>query len=334
MTKKTGIFTISLDFEMIWGTLDRRNPNGLRQLCEKERFFVVDRLLTLFAEFDISATWCIVGHLFLDRCSAEYGLKHPEIVRPAHSWAQQDWFSLDPCATEKTHPVYYGRTLVEKIRNCRPQQEIGCHTFSHVIFGDEGCSRATAETELEACVNVAREMGIEMRSFAFPRNRVGHLPVLRSYGFTSFRGPEPRWYESSPLARSLKRFFRLMDILTARTPATVTAEQTPSGLWNIPASMLFTPAHGIRRYIPVSLRVDRAFKGLEAAARQKRIFHLWFHPTDLAENMEAMLSGLRQVLEYSARLRSSKELTVLPMGSLVPSQVSAAERHDRTPTAR
>jgi peptidoglycan/xylan/chitin deacetylase (PgdA/CDA1 family) len=334
VTRETGIFTISLDFELIWGTLDRGGPNGLLQLCETERLFVIDRLLRLFTEFDISATWCIVGHLFLDRCSAEYGLKHPEIVRPSHSWAQQDWFSHDPCATERTHPVYYGRTLVEKIRSCRPEQEIGCHTFSHVIFGDEGCSRAAAETELEACVNAALEMGIEMRSFAFPRNRVGHLQVLQSYGFTSFRGPEPRWYEREMLPIKLKRFFRLMDILTARTPATVTAEQTPSGLWNIPASMLFTPSHGIRRHIPVSLRVDRACKGLDAAAREKRIFHLWFHPTDLAENMEAMLSGLRQVLEHSARLRSSKELAVLPMSLLVPANSPPPNPYDRASATR
>jgi peptidoglycan/xylan/chitin deacetylase (PgdA/CDA1 family) len=322
VTRETGIFTISLDFELIWGTLDRGGPNGLMQLCETERLFVIDRLLELFSDFDISATWCIVGHLLLDRCRAEYGLKHPEIVRPTHNWARQDWFLDDPCSSEESDPVFYGRTLVEKIRNCSPPQEIGCHTFSHVILGDEGCSRATAETEVEACLNAAQELGIEMRSFAFPRNRVGHLQVLQSHGFTAFRGPEPRWYESDRLPSKLKRCLRLMDILTARTPATVAAERTASGLWNIPASMLFTPSHGIRRHIPVSLRVRRARKGLDAAVREKRIFHLWFHPTDLAENMEAMLSGLRQVLEYSASLRAPNQLTVLPMRSLVPTSAS------------
>src|SRR5205823_8524259 len=109
----------------------------------------------------------------------------------------------------------------------------------------------------------------------------------------------------------------------ARTPRTVTPEQTPSGLWNIPASMLFTPSHGLRRHIPVSLRVHRACKGLEAAAQQKRVFHLWFHPTDLAENMEPMLSGLRQVLEHGARLRETKQLRILPMGSLVKNRIAA-----------
>lgn len=313
-----GIFTISIDFELIWGTLDRHGPDGLLQLCETERLHVIDHLLNLFAEFDVSATWCIVGHLLLDRCRAEYGLKHPEIVRPTHKWASKDWFLDDPCSSEGADPVFYGRSLVQKIRNCRPPQEIGCHTFSHVILGDNGCSRATAETEVQACLEAAQELGIEMRSFAFPRNRVGHLQVLRENGFTVFRGPELRWYENDRLPRKLKRMLRLLDILTARTPDTVAAELTQSGLWNVPASMLFTPSHGIRQRLPVSLRVHRAKKGLDAAVREQRIFHLWFHPTDLAQNREAMLAGLRQVLEYSDRLRKRNQLRVLPMRALVP----------------
>src|SRR5438105_15561352 len=100
----TGIFTISLDFEMIWGTLDRPGPNGFLQLCETERRLVVDQLLHLFAEFDISATWCIVGHLLLDHCREEFGIKHPEIVRPAHKWVKSDWFSSDPCSSELDCP--------------------------------------------------------------------------------------------------------------------------------------------------------------------------------------------------------------------------------------
>src|SRR3712207_8281369 len=38
-------------------------------------------------------------------------------------------------------------------------------SFSHVIFGDPGCSRATAESELAACVRAARALGVALRSF-------------------------------------------------------------------------------------------------------------------------------------------------------------------------
>ena len=85
MTLDKGVFTISLDFELIWGTLDLFGPGTFRQACETERG-LIERLLDLFVEFDISATWCILGHLFLESCKSENGVKHPEIVPPRHRW--------------------------------------------------------------------------------------------------------------------------------------------------------------------------------------------------------------------------------------------------------
>lgn len=314
---EAGIFTISLDFELIWGTLDKHGPGKLGQLCAIERFCIFDRLLKLFVEYDVSATWCTVGHLFLRDCHAVSGIKHPEIVRPTHAWIDHDWFLYDPCASEETAPLFYGRSLVQQILACPVPQEIGCHSFSHVIFGDQGCSRKTAETELESCVRAAEELGVELRSFVFPRNRVGHLDLLRSHGFECFRGPEPRWWSTGAWPESLRTVGHLFDILTTRTPPIVFPEKDASGLWNLPGSMLFTPAHGFRRYIPMTLRVRRACRGLDACVRRKGTFHLWFHPTDLANNVEPMLEGLRRILEHSRMLRDRGQLRILPMGSVI-----------------
>lgn len=310
-----GVFTISLDFELIWGTLDLFGPERFRQACEIERSAVV-RLLNLFAEFDVPATWCVLGHLFLDSCTGIDGRKHPEIVRPNHAWCRHDWFHFDPCGTEQTAPVFYGRSLIERIRECRSPQEIGCHSFSHVIFGDPGCSTVTAETEIEACVQLARAMGIELRSFAFPRNSVGHLDVLARHGFRSYRGPEPSWYEGLTWPHVFKRLFHLWDVLRAARPPVVLPERTPSGLWNIPGSMIYFPMHGLRRHIPLQTRILRAVKGLDAAVSANRLFHLWFHPTNLADELESMFRGLRSILEHAWQLKEKGDLIILSMGEL------------------
>jgi hypothetical protein len=84
--------------------------------------------------------------------------------------------------------------------------------------------------------------------------------------------------------------------------------------------MIYFPNHGFRRYIPISLRVKRAIKGLKAAVRQKKIFRLWFHPTNRADDMEAMFTGLRAILSYARELRLRNELVILPMGELVASR--------------
>ncbi|HEY6403179.1 MAG TPA: hypothetical protein VI479_17295 [Blastocatellia bacterium] len=198
-------------------------------------------------------------------------------------------------------------------------QEIGSHSFSHVIFADEGCSRETARSEMKECLRLSKEMGIELRSFAFPRNEVGHAEVLRETGFTCYRGPEPNWYESSKTPEMMRRIMRLVDVLRAAKPPVVLPEKTESGLWNIPGSAIYFPMHGARRYIPLSLRVKRAVKGLNAAAQEKKIFHLWFHPTNMADEPDAMFAGLRAIMRHSASLREQGKLRYATMKELVPS---------------
>lgn len=307
-----GVFTLSLDFELIWGTLDLFGPDRFRPICEIEREVIVDRLLALLTEFKVPATWCIVGHLFLKSCDG----KHTEIVRPRHSWFSGDWFQHDPGSDVSRDPIFYASDLIEKIRSCPVSQEIGGHSFSHVIFGDEGCSRETASSELRASIDAARKAGVEMQSFVFPRNLVGHLDVLKEHGFRCYRGPEPHWYENAQIPSAAKRVAHLFDVISAASPPAVMPERNENGLWNIPGSMIYFPMHGVRKYIPLSVRVNRATKGLELAARQKRVFHLWLHPTNLADGIEPMFKGLRLIFERAAQLRDAHVLEFLSMGHL------------------
>lgn len=308
-----GIFTLSLDLELIWGTLDLFGPAKFSRACQIEREVVIDRLLDLLTEFDVPATWCIVGHLFLDKCASQ----HAELARPHHAWHPADWYANDPGGTEETAPLFLGRSLVQKIKDCPVTQEIGSHSFSHVIFGDPGCTGEVAESELAECVRLAGEMGLELRSFAFPRNRVGHLAALRQFGFGIFRGPEPNWYESEKYPELVRRFGRLFDVLRVATPPVVMPRRDESGLWDIPGSAMYFPMHGGRRFLPVSWRIRRAIKGLDAAARQRGIFHFWFHPTNLADETENMFAGLRAIFVHARNLRDRGQLDLLPLGKIV-----------------
>jgi hypothetical protein len=81
--------------------------------------------------------------------------------------------------------------------------------------------------------------------------------------------------------------------------------------------MIYFPMHGVRRYVPGSRRVTRALKGLEAAVRTKRVFHLWFHPTNLADGLEPMFDGLEQVAAHASALREQGRLEILSMQQLL-----------------
>ena len=289
----SGIFTISLDFELIWGTLDKPKHTRFRRLCTIERDEVIGRLLELFEEYRISATWCTVGHLFLDRF-------HDTGTR----------------AKDVDAPIFYGKDLIEKIRTCKTPQEIGSHTFTHRVFNDPACTRSIAEEELEASNRVATELGVRMTSFAFPRNRIGHLDLLPKYGFTTFRGQDDRWYARTGNRRWFHRAGHLADMFFATTPSPVLPVWHEEGIWEIPGSMLFTPSHGMRRIVPARARVHRARKGLRRAVATRKIFHLWFHPTDVVVRREAMLEGLRQILETAVELREAGSLKILNMSEI------------------
>lgn len=320
MRLERGIFTLSFDLELIWGTLDLRGVEAFGERCLIEKQVVIDRTLGILSAAGVSATWLTVGHLFLDRCERVDGRKHPEIVRPRHAWVRGDWFDSDPDGVESQAPVFLGRSMLERILACPMPQEVGCHGFSHVIFGDAGCSEATAESELAACVAAARPLGLTPRSFAFPRNQVGHAHLLRRHGFVCYRGLDPSWYHGWPAP--LRRAAHLGEFLLRTEPPTVVPERAPDGLWNIPGSMIYLPIHGVRKHVPVSARVARAKKGIDAAIRQRRIFHLWTHPTNLVDEMDAMLDGLREILAYAERRRRDGVLATEPMASIA----EAAER--------
>ncbi len=309
---------LSLDFELVWGSRDLYDPiEPLLAQARVTRESVFDPLLNTLTRLGLRATWATVGHLFLESARREGGRLHPDLVQPRHSWHPRPWFEAVPAGDEVSHPEYYARSLVLRLKEAG--QEVGSHSFSHPIFGDPGCSRQVADTELAACVREAKALGIELRSFVFPRNVEGHLDLLARHGFRCWRGPAPDWYRTAPLPQSVGRVGHLAQVLAATGPPMVMPIAGPHGLWNIPASASYLPSDGPRRAIPVQRRVERAMAGLRAAEKSGKIFHFWLHPINLAAHTRPMLAGLVEILEQAARLRDQGKLDIQTMGEVADS---------------
>lgn len=310
-----GVFTLSLDFELVWGSRDlTADITSLVGMARVTRASVFPALLSALSSRGFVATWATVGHLFLHDAARQNGTLHPDIVPPTHTWRTAPWFEGVPEGNEDTAPAFYGQSLVEALRDAG--QEVGSHSFSHPIFGDPGCSREAAESDLRRCVAEADRLGVKLRSFVFPRNVHGHLDLLAKYGFTSWRPQEPIWYRRPPVPGALARLLHLADVARAATPPTVMPRLGDHGLWEIPASATFLPIDGIRRTIPMGQRVQRCIRGLNAAADSRRIFHLYTHPINLASDPGAMLAGFNAVFDHAARLRDAGRLHVRSMGQL------------------
>jgi hypothetical protein len=311
-TPGAGLFVVSIDVELAWGQVHHGAGTRPNTLFDQERQSVA-ALLELMERHEISATWAVVGHLFLDECKPVDGWQHPEVKRADYPWFSGDWFGEDPGTSMEEDPRWYGRDLIEAIESCPVPQEIGSHSFSHQIIGDVACDADVFRSELSASRRAADALGVDLQSFVYPRNSIAYGEVLTEQGFAAYRGKTPpRFPGRSALVR---RALALADSISPMR-ATAVRPSLHEGLCNVPQTYLFDPDSGLavllgRRLWPklISRRVDQA-------ARHGSLFHLWFHSHDIAKAPERALSSLDQVFRVVNRERRAGRLVNMTMGQV------------------
>jgi hypothetical protein len=307
-----GACVVSIDTELAWGEVHRRDGSGGRHHFAAERD-VIDRLLDLLAGYDIAATWAVVGHLFLDACGDDGRGPHPELVTPDYAWLDDDWLAVDPATTLDDDPYWYGRDIVDAILACPVRQEVASHSFSHVIVDDPACTPEVFDSELAAAAAVAVERQISLRSFVYPRNKVAQVARLADHGFRCYRGGRP----APPFAGRpawQRRALGLADKLRPLAGSAVHPAPGAGGVWNVPQTYLFAPAAASR--LPVGQWARRPVARLRQAARHRSLFHLWFHPYNVTAAPERAFAALDRICAAAARLRDAGDLDILTMGDL------------------
>jgi hypothetical protein len=307
MTQPTVV--ISLDLELTWGTFDLYFNDELLQMSRWTHDVGVPNLLSHLTRNGISASWAVVGAMMRPSLPDVSGL--PEVNYPHFS---KPWFSYVPReGDELTHPEWFGATLVRMIKNAKPEQEIGFHSFSHVPFGWRGMTRERAVAEYYYCARAARELGIPTRSFVFPRNLVAYLAELRDAGFTCFRDVDelPFRFESNKL-RSIVGVLADFAGLSPR----VVEPSLKEGIVSIPGSLQIRFAAGWRKYIPDASRLRRLRKGLERVCRNGGVFHVWFHPENLYHEWPRLENVVARFLEELGALVRNGDVRCLTMGQL------------------
>ena len=311
--KQAGIFVLSLDTEIAWGTFDIGGLQLFRAHFNQYRN-LVRRLLGLLDVYEVPATWAFVGHLLLERCHRYAdGTVHPEVLRPRYAWYPHDWHHCDPATDVRRDPWWYGPDVLEMVLSARVKHEIGTHTFSHIIVDDPACTAQIFRSQLTACVDLHNRYGLEIHSIVFPRNRIAHLEVLTEFGISAYRGLERRWYTRLWPGISGNGPLHILDRMLPIAPATYPLNELLEGpLVNLPASMILLPRDGFRQYIPTHVRVYQAQAGLHRAAERGELFHLWFHPFNLGSDFR-LFTALEHILQAASDLRVSGQLEILTM---------------------
>jgi len=192
--------------------------------------------------------------------------------------------------------------------------DVGGHCFSHIFFGDPGCSYEAAASDFSRLVEAAKGFGLDLTSFVYPQKKVGHLEALGKAGFRIFRGEDLRWYYTKAwIPGAIRRIFHLLDQFSGWAPPVVMPHPVTEELWELPGSLPILPAFGIRKYMPMSVRAAKAKKGIDRAIRSRRIYHLWSHPWNFIEKTEEMLHVFEAIVEHAAKARRAGGLRIMTM---------------------
>ena len=305
-----GTLIVSLDFELFWGMHDcvdlkQYAPNiiGGRK--------GIPKILDLFRQFGIHATWATVGMLFAK------GPRELDTYLPK-SLPTYDLKKLSPYpflnTLEDGDPVYFAPKLPGLISQT-PGQEIGSHTFCHYYCREAGQTISQFRQDMEAFKAIASDKGFRTESVVLPRNQSepAYTEVLRELGFTSYRDEENDWIHEKVKFRPLMRALRLADVYLPLTGHGCFTPKNEGGIVNIVGSRMYKPRF-IAFLEPLKLR--RIKKQMLYAAKHDLCFHLWWHPHNIGANTEYHLRQLEEIFRYYGELQETYGMRSLNMGEL------------------
>lgn len=290
-----GSVVISLDAELGWGFHDLERP-PLERVESGRRGW--RRMLDLCAEFDVPATWAVVGHLMLESCDGVHA-DHPTL---------DGWFDRERGEWADREDLRFAPDLVRGVVDSDVDHEFASHSFSHVLFGRPETDREIARAELERSLEVADEWGESVDSFVYPRNDVGHRDVLAEYGISAYRGRSPTYDGVRGLVDSTVRSRSML----------VQPTVDEYGLIDVPASLFLFGFEGPVRTVAESIWEDpmvvQARRGIDQAVRNDGLFHMWLHPNNLTRERDDR--RMRAILSYLDRRRTETDLAVETMGDV------------------
>ena len=303
MSKK-GYLVVSLDFELLWGVHDHETKESFKQQTKGART-VIPQLLELFKEYDIHATWGVVGMLMASNKEELLECKPTELptyTEPRFS-SYNHMNEVGQC--EADDPFHYASSLVNMIETYS-NQEIGSHTFSHYYCKADGQTLAQFSDDLYCAQRMMeKKIGRKACSLVFPRNQFTEeyaLAAAAENGFKCVRGnPESFAYNNGKtlgarVARFLDTYINICGMKCSRL------EDCKRDCYvNIPASRFFRK-YDTRFQFLEKAKVACIKRQMRYAAQKGKIFHLWWHPHNVSINSDKSLEQLRNLFEYYREL--------------------------------
>jgi len=304
-----GQFVISLDFEKYWGIFDSPTSKNYDQNLNSVDE-VVDQLLVICDKYKVKLTFATVGFLF-NKTKQDFVINTPTEL-PSYTNKFHSPYSKigDIGDNELNDKRHYANYMLKKILD-NGNHEIGTHTYCHYYCLEEGQTVSQFDADLKMALKVGTDLGVNIKSIVFPRNQVNkhYLEACCENGITSYRGHEnneiykPKPYKESK--RKLDRILRLLDAYINITGNHIydLNELKSDKIVNIPSSYFLRPYNDRFSFVE-NLKINRVKKGMKRAAKQNKLYHLWFHPHNFGNEIEKNFQNFEKILKYFAEMNS------------------------------
>jgi hypothetical protein len=314
-----GSFVISLDFEIHWGVSDYKTIESYNENLRNVPA-IVRRTLKMFSENGIHATWATVGMLFC-KSKEELFSYVEEKDRPDYVRREVSNYVVAEQAgqNENDDPYHYAPTLIGEIMKTEGQ-EIATHTFSHYYCLEPGQTPEAFAYDLGAAVAVAKKYNIQLKGIVFPANQFepAHIEKCKQAGLIYYRGNYPSWmYQLKAKADEgmVKRFSRLTDFYFPLNGSRLVEPSIVNGIINVPSSCFLRPYSRKLSFLE-GRRLSRMKSEMTAAAKNKKIYHLWWHPHNFGKDMEQNFEILSKLLDHFQVLKKKYGMQSLSMGEV------------------
>lgn len=315
---KQGCLVISLDFELMWGNLQKWTEEGYGQSNVVYVRKAIDRMLHLFDKYGVHVTFATVG-LLMHENKEEAAMSVPKI-KPTYKnallypYGERGLLRVN----SNNEDLYFASDVVKTLQE-RKDIEVATHTYCHYFCWEQGQTKEQFEEDIKTAIEVASKNGLSLKSIVFPRNNVSddYLAICAKYGITSYRGnPKKYFVKKKGLARKWMRIGRILDnYLNFGNKTTYKVPERKNDILNIPASRMLRP-YSKKLQLLEPLRLRRIKNELKYAAKHNEIYHIWWHPHNFGANMDKNMAILEEVLKSYSDCQKKYGMTSLTMNEV------------------
>lgn len=286
-----------MDFELHWGRFDKY-PLEPNLAYYKATRAAIPKILDLFAQYDIHATWATVGMLMAE--SREEWEHYSPDVKPSFTnqlYSAYSWMKAQPRIFNE---ALFAPELVKLVLDT-PNQELGSHSFSHYYTMAKGQRLEEWEADLVAANRIAWEKFQHIHySLVFPRNQYSKksLEIASEQGFGAVRTNPSDWFWKQVENENLiKKIFRTGDTLFPLGNRTSYSEvRNGEFLVHLPASRLLRPFRSGSFFN--QRRIARIKEEIDTAINLGEMYHLWWHPHNFGHYPNENLQILETLLAW------------------------------------